>query len=121
MTCCAAAPYFDISGRSVAPRPSPFALELALAAPCCIAQGLRSGKETGTGVVVACLRHLATTILAWRQDRTAWREIMALDDWLLDDIGLQRPEVLAARPPSLLQLLRRWLAGASTARTDCMP
>jgi uncharacterized protein YjiS (DUF1127 family) len=49
-------------------------------------------------------RHVVQPVLSWRQKRATQRELMALDDRQLADIGLSRGEIDAA------VFGRRWVA-----------
>ncbi|MBX6323320.1 MAG: DUF1127 domain-containing protein [Rhodospirillaceae bacterium] len=86
----------------------------------------RAGQPT-TGAV---LRQLLRRPLAWLERRRAYNELMALDDRLLRDIGINRADihriVYGAPEPEaapaedrhdVLQAIRQWNRSRATART----
>jgi uncharacterized protein YjiS (DUF1127 family) len=53
-----------------------------------------SAGSFGLGTVLDAIdRHVVRPVLAWRHNRITQRELMALDDRQLADIGLSRGEI----------------------------
>jgi len=53
-------------------------------------------RPTRSAFLPLLLRGLLTHVAEWRRTRRAERELLALDDRLLKDIGLHRAEISAA-------------------------
>jgi uncharacterized protein YjiS (DUF1127 family) len=57
-------------------------------------RAILSPGSFGIGVLLEAIdRHLVHPVLGWHRKRTAQRELMALDDHQLADIGLSRGEI----------------------------